>query len=122
MTNDIDITELALKAPVTKAHLSTHVFVCTGKSCSKNESEATLGKFWEILAEKGLLYGKRGTLEGSVIVTTCGSLGLCTVGPAVLIYPEGVWYYGVTPADVLDIVEQHIVGGQVVERLLAYQF
>ncbi len=122
MNNMMDDTELALKAPVTKARLETHIFVCTGKSCSKNDSEATLGKFWEVLAEKGLLYGKRGSLDGTVMVTSCGSIGLCAVGPAVLIYPEGVWYHSVTPGDVQEIVEQHIMGGQVVERLLAYQF
>jgi len=115
-------TELALKAPVTKANLNTHVFVCTGTSCGKNGSEATLAKFWEVLAEKGLLYGKRGTMEGTVIVTTCGSIGLCSIGPAVLVYPEGVWYYNVTPEDVQEIVTEHIIGGQIVERLLAYHF
>lgn len=121
MQTPLDPTELALKAPVTQADLKTHVFVCTGSSCTKNDSEATLAKFWEVLAEKGLLYGKRGTMQGSVIVTTCGSIGLCTIGPAVLIYPDGVWYYGVTSDDVREIVERHIVGGEVVERLLAKQ-
>jgi len=122
MDNITDPAELALKAPVTRANLTTHVFVCTGTSCSKNNSEATLSKFWEVLAEKGLLYGKRGTMEGNVIVTTCGSVGLCAIGPAVLIYPEGVWYYNVTPDDVTEIVNEHIIGGQLVERLLAYHF
>jgi (2Fe-2S) ferredoxin len=122
MTAITDPTELALKAPVTKANLNTHVFVCTGKSCSKNDSEATLAKFWEVLAEKGLLYGKRGTMDGTVIVTTCGSIGLCAIGPAVLIYPEGVWYYNVTPEDVSEIVSEHIIGGEIVERLWAFHF
>lgn len=110
---------LAEKAPVIRAPLKTHVFVCTGTSCSKHNNEETLAKFWEVLAERGLLYGKRGSWEGSVIVTTCGSVGLCQVGPAVLIYPEGIWYYGVTPDDVSEIVDKHLIGGQPVERLLA---
>ncbi|MCE3234558.1 MAG: D-reducing hydrogenase subunit HoxF [Vampirovibrio sp.] len=122
MTNLLDPTELALKAPVTKANLNTHVFVCTGTSCSKNNSEQTLAKFWEVLAAKGLLYGKRGTMDGTVIVTTCGSVGLCAIGPAVLIYPEGVWYYNVTPDDVAEIVDQHIIQGRIVERLMAMHF
>lgn len=122
MTNLFDPTELALKAPVTKANLNTHVFVCTGTSCSKNNSEQTLAKFWEVLAARGLLYGKRGTMDGTVIVTTCGSVGLCTIGPAVLIYPEGVWYYNVTPDDVAEIVDQHIIQGRIVERLMAMHF
>lgn len=122
MRTQLDPTELALKAPVTKANISTHVFVCTGTSCAKNNSEATLAKFWEVLAARGLLYGKRGTMEGTVIVTTCGSVGLCAIGPAVLIYPVGVWYYNVLPEDVEEIVDQHIIGGHHVERLLALHF
>ncbi len=118
----MDATELALKAPVTRANLKTHVFVCTGSSCSKNESEQTLAKFWEVLAERGLLYGKRGSMEGTVIVSKCGSVGLCNIGPAVLIYPEGIWYYGVTPDDVAEIVNEHIINGRIVDRLLALQF
>jgi (2Fe-2S) ferredoxin len=118
----LDPLALALKAPVTKANLKTHVFVCTGSSCSQNESELTLNRLWEVLAEKGLLYGKRGSMDGTVIVTTCGSVGLCTIGPAVLIYPEGVWYYGVTPDDVEEIVNEHIINGRSVDRLMALQF
>lgn len=122
MTSLLDPTELALKAPVTRANLKTHLFVCTGTSCTKNDSDLTLARFWEVLAEKGLLYGKRGSMEGTVIVTTCGSVGLCTIGPAVLIYPEGVWYYGVKPDDVEEIVNEHLINGRIVDRLLAMHF
>lgn len=115
----MDATELALKAPVTQADIKTHLFVCTGKSCSSNASEATLEMFWEVLRERGLLYGKRGSKDGTVLVTTCGSMGLCQIGPAVMIYPEGVWYYGVTADDVAEIVDSHLIGGKPVEHLLA---
>jgi (2Fe-2S) ferredoxin len=118
----LDPVALGLKAPVTKANLKTHIFVCTGSSCSQNGSEQVLHRFWEVLAEKGLLYGKRGSMEGTVMVTTCGSVGLCTIGPAVLIYPEGVWYYGVKPDDVEEIVNEHVINGRTVDRLLALQF
>lgn len=118
----MDATELALKAPVTQAKLQMHVFVCTGSSCSKNGSEATLERFRDVLREKGLLYGKHGTPEGTVLLSKSGSMGLCAVGPAVLIYPQGVWYYHVTPDDVEQIVTDHLIEGRLVERLLAYQF
>ena len=121
MSPELSTTELGLQAPVTKANLKTHVFVCTGKSCSLNDSEATLAKFWEVLAARGLLYGKRGSMDGTVIVTTCGSIGLCNIGPSVLIYPDGTWYYGVKAEDVEEIVENHILDGRVVERLVAYE-
>ncbi|MBY0402491.1 MAG: (2Fe-2S) ferredoxin domain-containing protein [Cyanobacteria bacterium] len=109
-------------APVTQAPLKRHLFVCTGSSCSANGSQETLETFWKVMAEKGLLYGKRGSLTGEVIVTTCGSVGLCAVGPAVLIYPEGIWYQRVTPEDVPEIVESHLIHNKPVSRLLAKNF
>ena len=115
----LTMDELQIKAPVTQANLKKHVFVCTGKSCSANDAEATLEAFWAVLKERNLLYGKRGTPDGTVLVARCGSVGLCAVGPAVLIYPEGTWYYGVTPNDVAEIVDEHIIGGYRVARLLA---
>jgi (2Fe-2S) ferredoxin len=110
---------LVEKSPVVTAPLTRHVFVCTGKSCSANGSEAVLEAFWNVLAEKGLLYGKRGSKDGSVIVTTCGSIGLCQTGPAVMIYPDGVWYYHVQPEDVPEIVQSHLIENHPVDRLLA---
>jgi (2Fe-2S) ferredoxin len=122
----IDISDLneGLKklAPVTQAPLKRHLFVCTGSSCTANGSQETLEAFWKVMAEKGLLYGKRGSLTGEVIVTTCGSVGLCAVGPAVLIYPEGIWYHRVTPEDVPEIVESHLIHNKAVSRLLAKDF
>lgn len=115
----MNLTELHQHAPVTLAPLQRHVFVCTGKSCNHNDSQATLEAFWAVLAEKQLLYGKRGSLEGSIIVTTCGSIGLCAIGPAVVVYPEGVWYYGVKAEDVPELVESHFVNNQPLKRLLA---
>ena len=116
---DLSPETMALKAPISQARLTHHVFVCTGVSCSSFDSQAVLEAFWAVLAEKGLLYGKRGTFESPVVVTTCGSVGLCQIGPAVLIYPEGTWYYGVRPEDVDEIVTEHVMGGRVVERLKA---
>jgi len=46
-----------------------------------------------------------------------GCLDQCEHGVTVVVYPEGVWYGGVTPADVPEIVEQHLQGGVPVERL-----
>ena len=105
--------------PVTQAQLKTHVFVCSGSSCSNNQSQETLESFWKELAERGMLYGKRGTQNGSVIVSTCGSVGLCAVGPAVLVYPDGIWYHHVTASDVSEIIEEHLIHGRPVSRLQA---
>jgi (2Fe-2S) ferredoxin/precorrin-6B methylase 2 len=58
----------------------------------------------------------RGILD-EVQITTCGSLGLCERGPNLVVYPEGVWYSGVRPEDVRELVESHFIKGQPVERL-----
>ena len=46
-----------------------------------------------------------------------GCLDTCEYGPTVVVYPEGVWYGGLTLEDVDEIIDRHIVGGEVVERL-----
>ena len=56
-------------------------------------------------------------LEDEVQVTACSSLGLCEHGPNLVIYPEGLWYSGVTPADVPEIVRSHFQEDSPVERL-----
>ena len=51
-------------------------------------------------------------------MTPTGCLGPCFEGPTVVVYPEAVWYVGVTPADVPEIVEKHMARGETVERLV----
>ena len=56
-------------------------------------------------------------LKGRVRANAAGCLDQCEHGPTVVVYPDGVWYGFVTAADVDEIVESHIIGGQPVERL-----
>ena len=60
--------------------------------------------------------GKTG-LGDEVQITTSGSLGLCTRGPNMVVYPEGVWYSGVQVEDIPEIVREHFVAGRTVARL-----
>lgn len=60
---------------------------------------------------------KRGLLEHTKI-TGCFCLGPCENGPMIVVYPEGVWYAGVSPEDVPEIVESHMLQGKPVQRLL----
>ena len=54
----------------------------------------------------------------SVRANKAGCLDQCEKGPSVVVYPENVWYGRVTEADVNEIVEEHIIGGTPVQRLL----
>ena len=107
----------AAVTPVMKLALRRQVLVCTSKSCAANGSEAVLEAFKARLIDEELLFYK-GNREGEIQCIQCGSVGFCAIGPAVLVYPDGVWYAHVTPADVPEIIESHLKGGVPVERLV----
>jgi (2Fe-2S) ferredoxin len=115
-----DCDRLVELAPVAAAPIRHHVFVCTGKSCSANDSAEVKSAFERELKARGLQFGteKKGrNPNGTVVLTECGSVGFCAIGAAVMVYPDGVWYAQVRAADVPEIVEEHIVNGRPVERL-----
>lgn len=115
-----DRGELQSLAPVATAPIRHHVFVCTGKSCSARDSAEVRLRFEEELKSRGILFGKEAkgkNPRGSVVLTECESVGFCAIGVAVMVYPDGIWYAQITPADVPEIVEEHILNGRVVERL-----
>ncbi len=115
-----DKEQLEKLAPVAAAKIEHHVFVCNGKSCSKAGSAGVKKTFEEELQKRNLRFGKQSkgrNPNGTVVLTDCGSVGFCAIGTAVLVYPEGVWYAQVNAADVKEIVEKHLINGQIVERL-----
>jgi (2Fe-2S) ferredoxin len=112
--------ELRALAPVTLAPIRHHVFVCTGKSCSARDSAEVKDAFERELCARGILFGrevKGKNPHGSIVLTECASVGFCSIGPAVMIYPDGIWYAQVQASDVQEIIEEHLLGGRVVERL-----
>lgn len=115
-----DCEELIELAPVAAAPIQYHVFVCTGKSCSKVDSEKVKEAFEKELKSRGVLFGKEKkgkNLKGSIVLTECGSVGFCAIGAAVMVYPDGVWYAQVREDDVPEIIEEHLMHGRVVQRL-----
>lgn len=115
-----DAAHLEKLAPVINADIKHHVFVCNGKSCSAVGSADVKKAFEDELQKRNLRYGKESkgrNPNGTVVLTDCGSVGFCSIGTAVLVYPEGVWYGQVRAADVPEIVEEHLVNGKVVKRL-----
>ncbi len=93
-----------------------HVFVCDQQKpegvpcCSARGSGKVLDALLKEIAHQGLM--------DEVQVTACGSLGLCEHGPNMIVYPDGIWYSGVTPEHVPEIVRSHFKQGSVVERLV----
>ena len=88
----------------------THILVCGGTGCSSSHSQALIDELNRELEGKGLL--------GEVQVIKTGCFGLCALGPVVVVYPEGCFYSHVTEADIPEIVEEHILKGRIVTRLL----
>ena len=92
------------------ALVRAHILICTGTGCTASGAKDVLAKFDEELKAKKLRE------EVSLVETGCH--GFCEGGPLVIIYPEGTFYTRVKPEDVAEIVEEHILKGRIVSRLL----
>ncbi len=90
--------------------IRSHVLVCGGTGCTSSGSQAILAKLEEELKLKGL--------EDEIKLVQTGCFGLCALGPIMIVYPEGTFYSQVTPEDVPEIVEEHLLKGRLVERLV----
>ncbi len=88
----------------------SHVLVCGGTGCTSSNSGAIIEALEKEIADKGLAE------EIKVIKTGC--FGLCALGPIMIVYPEGCFYSEVNVEDVPEIVEEHLLKGRIVTRLL----
>jgi (2Fe-2S) ferredoxin len=94
-----------------------HLFVCTNqrqgnerKSCGETHGMELVTAFKKNIVDKNLPLKIR--------AQRAGCLGICDYGPTIAIYPEGVFYVGVRLEDVDEIVNEHLVNGKPVKRLL----
>jgi (2Fe-2S) ferredoxin len=95
-----------------------HLFFCTNLREDGSVCCARYGaqKMRDYLKQRVKEQGLSG--PGGVRVNTAGCLDRCAKGPVIVIYPEAVWYTFVDAEDIDEILEKHIQGGEVVERLL----
>lgn len=85
------------------------VQICQHRTCRKQGSVAVLAAFQALPVP-------------NVTVTASGCLGQCGSGPMVLVLPEMVWYSHVLPLEVQTLVEKHLLGGQIVTKMLYHRF
>ena len=90
--------------------IRAHVLICGGTGCTSSGSKKIQEAFEQNIAAAGL--GE----EVKLVQTGC--FGLCALGPVVIVYPDGTFYSRVTTDDVKEIVEEHLLKGRPVERLV----
>ena len=94
-----------------------HIFICTNQRPAENPrgscDETGIGSL-QVSFKKELTLRD---LKSDVRANKSGCLDQCEHGPVVVIYPEGVWYGGVTSEDIPEIIESHLIAGIPVERI-----
>ncbi len=90
--------------------IRTHIMVCGGTGCIASGADQLIDELNVVLKEKG--YDKE------IVVVKTGCFGFCGQGPIIKIHPDNVFYVQVQKEDAAEIIEEHIIKGRKVERLL----
>lgn len=100
------------------SYFERHVFFCLNQrengeaSCGDHDAKAAFDHCKRRIRDAGVAG------PGGVRVNKAGCMDRCAGGPVAVVYPEGVWYTYVDRSDVDEIVDEHLLNGRVVERLL----
>ncbi len=90
--------------------IRSHVLICAGTGCTSSNSLKVAEALENELVAKGL--------QEEIKIVRTGCFGLCALGPIMIVYPEGTFYSSVTVEDIPEIVEEHLLKGRLVQRLV----
>ena len=94
-----------------------HIFICINERQKDHPKGCCFHKGSAEVREKFKTELQKLGLTSMVRANNSGCLDACEFGPSVVVYPEGVWYGGVTVNDVDEIIQEHILKGNIVSRL-----
>ena len=103
------LKEISLRTDRNYPGKEKHILVCGGTGCTSSHSAEIISKLEKCLKEKNI---------DNVRVIRTGCFGLCARGPIIVVRPEDTFYAMASVDDVEEIIEKHIMNGEIVERLL----
>ncbi len=106
ITSIADLQSVAKAYNDAKAQYTHHIYTCGGGACISSGCIATRDAVEEYLKEKNLTQ--------TCGATFTGCMGLCALGPVMIVQPEGTFYVRVTPERAREIIDKHVIGGQIV--------